>query len=99
MPRETRKTPANETRRHTGSICITKLVIGVFGALLFASQHQRTLRQWQRFLQNSLQSAEFQAAIEPAFSSFNLCCIAIGISLIALAQICAPFRMKRQPQV
>jgi hypothetical protein len=84
------------TRQRAGSICLTKLVIGVFGLLLFATLHQRTIRQWQRFLQNSLQSAEFQAAVEPALSSFNLYFIAIGILMVALTQISAPCRMYRQ---
>lgn len=99
MPRQNRKSTHTRTQQRTGSICLTKLVTGVFGVLLFATQHQRTIRQWQRFLQNCLQSTEFQAAIEPALSGFSLFFIAIGISLIALAQIRAPFRMHRQPQI
>lgn len=99
MPRQIRKSPHTKTPQRNGAICLTKLVIGVSGAVLFATLHQRTIRQWQRFLQNCLQSTEFQAAIEPALSSFNLYFIAIGASLVGLARFSALFRMHRQPQI
>lgn len=100
MPRQTRNSAdtETETEQRTGSICLTKLVIGLFGGLLFATQHQRAIRQWQRFLQNSLQSTEFQAALEPALSDFNLTFIAIGMLMIAVTQISAPLRLYGQAQ-
>ena len=98
MPRQTRNSADTETEQRTGSICLTKLVIGIFGGLLFATQHQRAIRQWQRFLQNSLQSTEFQAALEPALSGFNLYCITSCVLIILLTQISAPLRLYGQAQ-